>query len=279
MKLGVIMAATAVVSACAWLDTKQRELVYRPTPGVPAGFAGLRAGDLSFDTAVPGVEPGTWDTLQMWWMPHANARAPTLLYLHGTFRSLHRNLPKIDALREAGFSVLAVDYRGWGESSPIIPSEATIYADADVAWAELRRRQADPRLRVIYGHSLGGGVAVELASRKRHGSDYAALILESTFTSLPDVASANGWLGSFAALFASQKFDSIEKIAKVDAPILMLHGDADQTVPVVLGRQLRDAARKDTRWVEIPGGSHSGLHTDAPQVYQQTLKLLIAMLG
>lgn len=273
------MAALGALSACAWMDTKQRQLVYRPTPGVPAGFTGLRAGDLSFATAVPGVEPGTQDSLQMWWLPHANPRAPTLLYLHGTFRNLYRNLPKIDALREAGFSVLAVDYRGWGESSPIIPSEATIYADADVAWAELARRQADPRLRVIYGHSLGGGVAVELASRKRHGSDYAALILESTFTSLSDLASASHWLGSLAALFASQKFDSIDKIAKVDAPVLMLHGDADQTVPVALGRQLRDAAPKDTRWVEISGGSHSQLHVDAPEVYQQALKSLIALLG
>jgi uncharacterized protein len=275
----MIMAALGALSACAWMDTKQRQLVYRPTPGVPAGFTGLRAGDLSFATAVPGVEPGTPDSLQMWWLPHANPRAPTLLYLHGTFRNLYRNLPKIDALREAGFSVLAVDYRGWGDSSPITPSEATIYADAGVAWAELARRQPDPRLRVIYGHSLGGGVAVELASRRRHGSDYAALILESTFTSLADLASASHWLGSLAALFASQKFDSIDKIAKVDAPVLMLHGDADQTVPVALGRQLRDAAPKDTRWVEIAGGSHSQLHVDAPEVYQQALKSLIALLG
>ena len=277
-KVGLILAALAALNACAWLDTKQRQLVFRPTPGVEAGFTGLRAGDLSFATQVPGVEPGTRDSLQMWWLPHANPRAPTLLYLHGTFRNLYRNLPKIDALREAGFSVLAVDYRGWGESSPIIPSEATIYADADVAWAELARRQPEPRLRVIFGHSLGGGVAVELASRMRHGSDYAALILESTFTSLPDVASAAGWLGSLGALFASQKFDSAGKIAKVDAPILMLHGAADQTVPVVLGRQLRDAAPKDTRWVEISGGSHSTLHSDAPEAYQQALKLLIAQL-
>jgi uncharacterized protein len=278
-KLILILAGLAALSACAWLDTKQRQLVYRPTPGAPAGFSGLRSGDLSFATEVPGVEPGTRDSVQMWWLPHANSRAPTLLYLHGTFRNLYRNLPKIDALREAGFSVLAVDYRGWGDSSPIIPSEATIYADAEVAWAELVRRQPDPHLRVLFGHSLGGGVAVDLASRRRHGSDYAALILESAFTSLHDMAASVGWIGSFAALFASQKFDSVDKIAKVDAPILMLHGDADDTVPVALGRRLRDAARSATRWVEIAGGSHSRLHSDAPETYQQALKLLIAELG
>ena len=278
-RLGLVCAALAGLSACAWLDAKQRQIVFRPTPGVPAGFAGLRAGDESFATSVPGAEPGTSDTLQMWWLPHANAQAPTLLYLHGTFRNLYQNLPKIDALREAGFAVLAVDYRGWGDSTPLIPSEATIYADAAVAWAELEWRQADPRKRVIYGHSMGGGVAVELASGKRHGADYAALILESTFTRMPDVATAAGWLGALASYFASQKFDSMAKIGRVDAPVLMLHGAADTTVPVALGRQLRDAAPPGTRWVEIPGGSHSRLQSDAPAAYQQALKLLIEQLG
>jgi uncharacterized protein len=275
----LLLGIAAGLSGCAWLDAKERMLTFRPTPGAPADFTGLRPGDLSFSTDVPGVEPGTRDRLQMWWLPHANARAPTLLYLHGTFRNLYRNLPKIDALREAGFSVLAVDYRGWGDSTPLIPSEATIYADADVAWAELTRRQPDPRRRVIYGHSMGGGVAVELASRKHHGIDYGALILESTFTRAYDVAAATNWLVGLAARFSSQKFDSVDKIAKVDAPVLMLHGDADNTVPVALGRKLRDAAPAGTRWVEIAGGSHSRLQSDAPAVYQQALKLLIDQLG
>jgi pimeloyl-ACP methyl ester carboxylesterase len=277
--LGIGVGSSVGLSGCAWLDVKQRHFVFRPTPGAPADFAGLRPGDLSFATAVPGTEPGTQDSLQMWWLPHANATAPTLLYLHGTFRNLYQNLPKIDALREAGFAVLAVDYRGWGDSTPITPSEATIYADADVAWAELTRRQPDPRKRVIYGHSMGGGVAVELASRKHHGTDYGALILESTFTSGYDVARETNWLVGLMARFSSQKFDSMAKIGKVDAPVLMLHGDADRTVPVALGRRLRDAAPPGTRWVEFPGGTHSRLQSDAPAAYQQALKLLIAELG
>jgi pimeloyl-ACP methyl ester carboxylesterase len=93
-----------------------------------------------------------------------------LLYLHGTFRNLFGNLSKINALRDAGFAVLAVDYRGWGESAPIMPSEASIHADAGRAWAELLKRQPDARHRVIFGHSMGGAVAVRLAStlRARH---------------------------------------------------------------------------------------------------------------
>jgi pimeloyl-ACP methyl ester carboxylesterase len=277
-RLCLIVGLACSLGACAWLDAKQRVIVFRPTPGAPASFNGLRPGDVSFATEVPGILPGTFDRLQMWWLPQPDAQAPTLLYLHGTFRNLYGNIAKIEALRQAGFSILAVDYRGWGDSSPIVPSEASIYADADTAWAELQRRQPDPHKRVIYGHSMGGGVAVDLASRKHAGADYAALILESTFTRLPDVAAANGVVGTIASWFATEQFDSVAKIGRVDAPILMLHGDADKTVPVELGRKLRDAAPPGTRWVEIAGGTHSALQSDAPAVYQQALKALIDRL-
>jgi len=269
--------ATTLVS-CAWLDTKQRELVYRPTPGRPANFAGLRAGDVDYAVDVPGATADRTDRLQLWWLPNPDPQAPTLLYLHGTFRNLYQNLRKVEALRAAGFGVLAVEYRGWGDSTPIIPSEATIYADANVAWAELVRRQADPRKRVIFGHSMGSGVAVELASHRHGGADYGALILESSFTRLPDVAKAVGVAGTVASWFATQEFDSLAKIGKVDAPILMMHGTADTTVPVELGRRLFDAAPAGTRWVEFPNGSHSGLDREAPQPYQQAVRDLIEAL-
>ena len=264
-----------LLASCAWLDVRQREIVYRPTPGRPANFAGLRPGDVSFSVEVPAERPGRTDRLQMWWLPQPDPQAPTLLYLHGTFRNLYQNLPKIESLRLAGFAVLAVDYRGWGDSTPLVPSEATIYADANVAWQQLVLYQADPRKRVIYGHSMGSGVAVELASRRRVGTDYAALILESSFTTLPDVARVVGMAGQVAAWFATQQFDSLAKIGRVDAPVLMLHGTADRTVPIVLGRRLYRSAPPGTQWVEIEGGSHSSLNTDAPEPYQQALRELM----
>ncbi len=270
------MAATLV--GCAWLDTKQRELVYRPTPGRPADFKGLQPGDLDFSVAVPGATAGSTDRVQLWWLPHADPKAPTLLYLHGTFRNLYQNLRKVEALRAAGFSVLAVEYRGWGDSTPIIPSEATIYADANTGWAALVQRQADPGKRVIFGHSMGSGVAVELASQRHVGVDYGGLILESSFTRLPDVAKAVGVSGTVASWFATQEFDSLSKIGRVDAPILMLHGTADTTVPVALGRRLYEAAPPGTRWVEFPGGTHSALDRDTPVPYQQAIRQMIDQL-
>lgn len=274
----VLVSCGVMLQGCAWWDLKQRQWVFRPSPGQPADVA-LRPGDVSYAVAVPGVAPGTQDRLQLWWMPNADPNAPTLLYLHGTFRALYRNLPKIDALREAGFSVLAVDYRGWGESTPIVPSEATILADADTAWAELVKHQPDPRRRVIFGHSMGGGVAVDLASRKHVGRDYGGLILESTFTRLPDVAAELGVVGTMVSWLANEQFDSVDKIGRVDAPILIMHGSADDTVPVTLGRRLRDAAPAGTRWVEFSGGSHSRLHSEDPALYREAVKSLIARLS
>lgn len=275
----VTLSLSTVLSGCAWWDAKERELVYRPTPGRPADFKGLRAGDEMFDISVPGRSAQTPDHISLWWMPNPDPQAPTLLYLHGTFRTLYRNHPKMEALRDAGFSVLAVEYRGWGDSTPLIPSEPSILADADVAWTELMRRQPDPKKRVIFGHSMGGAVAIDLASRKHYRTDYGALITESTFTSLPDVAAAVGTIGTIASWITRQKFESVDKIEKVDAPILMLHGDRDKTVPVELGRKLRDAARPGSvRWVEISGGTHSYMHSEAPGIYREAVKSIINQL-
>lgn len=276
--LCVTLSLAWLTSGCAWWDAKERELVYRPAPGRPADFAGLKPGDQMYTLKVRG-EQGKPETLAFWWMPSPDPQAPTLLYLHGTFRSLYKNHPKMEALRDAGVSVLAVDYRGWGDSEPIIPSEASILADADVAWVELMQRQPDPKKRIIFGHSMGGGVAIDLASRKHYRSDYGALIVESTFTSLPDVAASVGTYGVIASWITRQRFFSDQKIAKVDAPILMMHGDRDKTVPVELGRKLRDAARPDSvRWVEISGGSHSQLHKEAPGIYREAVKSVLSQL-
>jgi uncharacterized protein len=269
------------LSGCAWLDSQQRRLALRPTPSQAGDaavlVAALQPEDRRYFLTAQG-DRGTTEQLAVWWLPKPDPAAPTLLYLHGTFRNLSGNLPKINALREAGFAILAVDYRGWGDSTPIIPSEASIHADAALAWAELQRLQPEGRKRVIFGHSMGTAVAVHLASQQRGGADYGALVLESAFTRMPDVAAAAGGWGRVAAWITTLGFDSLSHIGRVDGPILMLHGSADHTVPVELGRRLRDAAPAGVQWVEIPGGSHSRLHSDARAVYQQSMSELIARL-
>ncbi len=277
LTLAVLVAAC--LSSCAWWDVKQRQLALRPTPGAPPPTAQWQPNDTRYSVQVPASDGSArTEALALWWLPHPSPHAPALLYLHGTFRHLGQNLPKIDALREAGFAVLAVDYRGWGESAAIVPTEDSIHADAAVAWEALRQRQPQAGRRVIFGHSMGGAVAVALASRLQHGRDYGALILESTFTRMPDVAAQAGFWGRLAASITSLEFDALSRMGKVDAPVLMLHGSADHTVPVALGRRLRDAARPGVRWVEVPGGTHSRLHSEAPALYRQALQELMAAL-
>jgi uncharacterized protein len=260
-------------NGCAWLDAKQRQIIYRPTPGEPAGFAGLRVGDERYFVQVPQLDASSpAQRIEMWWLPHADKNAPTLLYFHGTFRNLPQNLGKIEALRAAGFAVLAVDYRGWGSSSSITPSEQTILQDADLAWAELVRREPRAAQRVIYGHSMGSGVAVDLASRLRARVDYGAVILESALTSFKDVAGEAGFWAGLLARFSNQYFASLGKISKVQAPVLMIHGSADNTVPISVGEKLFAAANAPKQWLPIEGGRHSDLHQAGAAQYQAALR-------
>jgi uncharacterized protein len=282
--LSALFVAFLLLSAsgCAWLDAKQRELIYRPTLGMPADFVGLRAGDERYFVNVPlAASPGAGGAskpdaapqhIEMWWLPHADENAPTLLYFHGTFRNLFQNLHKIEALREAGFAVLAVEYRGWGVSTPITPSEQTILQDADLAFAELQRREPRAEQRVIYGHSMGSGVAVDVASRLRPKTDYGALILEAALTSFDDVASEAGFFARLLSNLNRERFASIEKIAKIKAPLLMIHGSADTTVPLRVGEKLFAAANPVKWWLPIDGGGHSNLHEVGRALYQTTVQ-------
>lgn len=293
----ILSLALSLISGCAWLDTKQRQLIYRPTPGVPAHFTGLKPGDEQFFLEVPGTSGGDAGAgtpiapavaatapgpqrIEMWWLPNADPEAPTVLYLHGTFRTLVANVRKIEALRTAGFSVLAVEYRGWGLSTPIIPSEKTILQDADIAWAEFVRREPRPQQRFIFGHSMGSGVAVDLASRQHPQSGYAGLILESAFTSFPDIATEVNTVAGLFALSSGERFASIDKIKRVDRPLLMLHGNLDTTVPMVLGERLFAAANPPKTWVMIEGGKHSDLDDKGREQYQQAVRRFkAAVLG
>ena len=272
------LSAVLMFQGCAGLDERQRRLALRPTPGRPADAddpARWRPGDRRF--TLPSAA-GAGETLALWWLPQPDPKAPALLYLHGTLRNLYGNQPKIDALRDAGFAVLAVDYRGWGESSPIVPTEQSIIADAWQAWGELTRLHPDPARRVVFGHSMGGAVAVALGAELRRGRDLAALALESTFTRLPDVAEAAGFWGALGAKLTTLSFDSLARIGRVDAPVAMLHGDADRTVPVQLGRRLRDAAPPGTRWTEVAGGSHSRLQSEFPAFYRDHYRAIAKTL-
>ncbi|MDB5798305.1 MAG: hypothetical protein JWP36_2207 [Paucimonas sp.] len=261
-------------AGCSQLERKERELVFSIVPGEASWYDGRPDGVIDKRIAVAGSE-----RLHAWWWPAARADAPALLYLHGVRWNLTGQLFRIEQLHELGFAVLAIDYRGFGESDGALPSEQTVYQDAAAAWQELARLQPDPQRRLIYGHSLGGAVAIDLAARiaRKAAPGAGGLIVESTFTSLADIARSFtfGWLP--VQLLLSQKFDSLDKIALVDIPVLIAHGTADQTVPSGFSEKLYAAVHAKKRLLLVEGATHNNsLRTGLP-AYRRALSELFRL--
>lgn len=201
------------------------------------------------------------DAIRAWYLPHANAAAPTVLYLHGSRWNLNSSVFRIERLAQLGFSVLAIDYRGFGESSPILPSEFSATQDALAALDELQRRQPHAGRRFVYGHSLGGAVAVALATQADKEA-FAGLILESTFTSTRAMI-AHTRYGSIPGLhlFVTQSFDSLSRIKSVKQPILFLHGTNDNVIPHTMSDALFAAASANTASVETASANTASANT------------------
>jgi len=196
------------------------------------------------------------ERLFTWYWPSDNPSAPTLLYLHGVRWNLTAHLRRIENLRGFGFSVVAIDYRGFGKSDGEMPSEEGVYDDAAVAWRWLVSQEPDPRKRFIYGHSLGTAVATQLAVDKGASDGLGGLILEGGFTSLPEMARALAPSWFPVDWFVTQKFATLDKIAKVPAPVLLVHGTGDRMVPHRFSEALYTAASDPKKLVLVEGGSH-----------------------
>jgi alpha-beta hydrolase superfamily lysophospholipase len=274
--LAVVLAAvTLTAGGCAYLDVKQREWIFRPQRDVHATPAdvGLRYDELWL--SVPGATP-EGERVHGWWIPAADAGAPTLLYLHGARWSLSNNLHRIARLHRMGFAVLAIDYRGFGRSDGDLPSEAQAYADAQAAWERVRRLEPDPARRFLYGHSLGGAVAIELAARNH---DVAGLIVESTFTSIRDMVEALGYTNFSVDGILTQRFDSLAKVPAISAPTLFVHGTADRFVPSTMSEKLYAAAQAPKRLLLIENGNHRNSTDVGYDRYLSAVRELLDLAG
>ena len=247
--------AAAVVAGCASLDEWQRQTIFNPARDNPRWFTDPLPGTEEYD-----VRLANGDTLHFWYLAQARAAAaPTVLYLHGARWNMNGSVFRISRFRDLGFNVLAVDYRGFGRSTEILPSEQSAAEDTRAAFDELARRQPDWRQRYIYGHSLGGALAIELASDLAP-EELRGVIIESTFTSIPDLVRGMrwGWVPGLD-LAVTQRFDSMTRIGRVTTPLLILHGTEDNVVPHTMADELyRQAGSPVKRLVKIEGGTHSG---------------------
>ena len=265
---------------CQVMQHQERKLVFRIEPGTAGWYRGLPPTVRELELTPKTLKTG--QNIHAWWWPAARADAPTILYLHGVRWNLTGQLFRIEQLHALGYSVLAIDYRGFGQSHGDLPSESSVYQDARIAWDKLMVLQPDPRKRLIYGHSLGGAVAVDLAAElgqqaARNRTPVAArgLIIESSFTSLADAAAAIGNTSLPVRWLLSQKFDSIDKIDRIGMPLLVVHGMQDQYVPPRFSQQLFNAAQQPKQLLLIPGGTHNNSMSLAGNRYRQAINTLM----
>ncbi|MBA3774152.1 MAG: alpha/beta fold hydrolase [Ramlibacter sp.] len=246
--------AAALTVGCGTLDEKQRAWIFQPSDR-SWGDSSALAGDMDdvwveFKSQLSGERV----KLHGLWLPSqpAAGEGPVLLYLHGARWNVHGSSPRIRRMQQLGFSVLAIDYRGFGKSTPGLPSEEMAYEDARAAWDWLAARYPQ-RPRYIFGHSLGGAVAIDLAAKV---DDERGTIVEGTFTSIPDVASSMKWGWLPLGPLITQRFESVRKVARVGSPLLVVHGDNDSLIKTELGRKLYEAAHGRKRFLLVEGGSH-----------------------
>jgi alpha-beta hydrolase superfamily lysophospholipase len=265
-------------AGCGQLVQKERELLFRVVPGTASWYAGMPDGVVEMNLPVAnGGRRGSSEHINAWWWPAAKPGAPAVLYLHGARWNLTGQLFRIEQLHDFGFSVLAIDYRGFGKSSGELPSEETVYEDARLAWQHLKTLQPDPRKRLIYGHSLGGAIAIDLASQPGQQQQARGLIVESTFTTLADIARSLSYPWLPLQLLLSQKFDAVDKIAQVGMPVLIVHGTSDRYVPSHFSEKLYAAAPQRKKLLLVEGGTHNNSMRVGESAYRRAFRELFGL--
>jgi fermentation-respiration switch protein FrsA (DUF1100 family) len=232
-----------------------RELEYTPA-----------AMGLSFEDVAIMTSDGL--RLHGWYVPAPNARG-TLLFCHGNAGNISHRIDSIEIFHNLGLSVLIYDYRGYGQSEGGL-SIPGVTLDALAAWKWLTEERSVPSEKiVVFGRSLGGAVAMELM---RHVIP-RALILESTFSSLPEMARIP-FLAPVARLVVGDIWNSAEAASALTVPTLCIHSPDDEIVPYRLGKRLYEAAAGEKYFVEIHGGHNEGF-LDSWDIYVPALNVFL----
>jgi hypothetical protein len=238
------------VAACVYLWKEQRQLIF-----LPQAVVRRTPADVGVEFTEVSIPVGERSVISGWWLPaDSDQTAPAvLLYLRGNDGNLGQEVDRLRALHRYGLAILAIDYRGYGRSSGPPPSETQLYEDATLAWDHLVRTQGvDPGRIVIYGHSLGGAVATELALRR---GPACGVVLEAAFTSMSEMGHLEyPWIPVNWLL--RERFDTMIKIVHLDRRVVFVHGTADEVVPSTMTERLHRAARGDKQLVLVKGAGH-----------------------
>ncbi len=221
-------------------------------PDMPSREIEATPGDIGL-----GFEPLTLTTrdeeqLDAWFIPADPARG-VVLFCHGNAGNISHRLVSIQLFNELGLSVLIFDYRGYGQSTGKLTEKGT-YRDADAAWDYLVEQRGIPAEHIIlFGRSLGASIAADLATRQTA----AAVILESAFTSVPDIAAKfYPWLP--VRWLSRYQYDTRKKLANIHSPVLIVHSRDDEIISYSNGEQLFEAANEPKQFLQLRGGHNDG---------------------
>ena len=212
----------------------------------------------------------------LYWPPPAGAGAarPTVLFLHGNAQTVFEWAMVRADLQALEAGMLLIDYPGYGKSQGR-PAEASLYAAGHAAldWLQAERDTAIGDI-VVFGKSLGGGVATELCVERA----VRGLILESTFCSVPEVARRLIPFMPGSLVFKSERYASSERMARITAPVLVIHGDGDSLIPVDQGRALHERANEPKSLYIVAGAGHNDVAPTAGAAYGRTIAEWLAAL-
>lgn len=264
----LIIVVLTYAGVCVFVALAQSYLIYFPSRNYSATPADVGLG---YDEVTLKTSDGV--SLVAWYVSHPEPKG-TILFCHGNAGNLSHRLYSLNLLHRLGYNVLIFDYRGYGHSEGR-PGESGTYLDAEAAWRHLSRvRGESPDRVVVFGRSLGGAVAIDLASRHTP----AALVVESTFTNLVDIGSSHyPWLP--VRLLLRHRYDSIDKIPAISCPKLFVHGVDDTLIPISNGRQLFEAACSPKQFIETPGGHNTAGFTYSPEYTARLSTFLDDALG
>ncbi len=272
--LAALLAVPLLVGGCAALDAKQREWIFQPSQrswwGGTQAAQGMDEVWIEFRPA----EAAAPVKLHGLYLARPEANAPVLLYLHGARWDVRGSAHRLRRMHELGFTVLGIDYRGFGQTQPAeLPSEASALEDARAAWAWLGQRHPQAA-RYVFGHSLGGAIAVHLAAEV---ADERGLLVEGSFPSIPDVVASWRWGWLPVGPLITQRFDAAARMPQVGSPVLVVHGSADSLIRPELGRALFDRAPDPKRFVLVEGGTHHNTNAVGQAQYRTALQELFGL--
>lgn len=264
---GLLMLVAVYCALLLVLFVFQARLVFLPNVAGRALMATPERLGLDYHDVQIETEDG--QTLHAWWLPHPAPRA-TLLFSHGNAGNISHRLDSLRIFHELGLSVLVYDYRGYGQSSGR-PDEEGIYRDGEAALRWLvDKANVDPADIVLFGRSMGGAVAARLAGEW----PVAALIVESSFTSVPDIAADIYWWLPVRRL-GRIRLPTLEFVSDSDQPTLIVHSRDDEIVPFKHGQRLYEAAPEPARFLVLTGSHNTGF-LDSVEDYRAGLDGFLA---